>query len=91
MSASSDSEGRRDERSLADRVPNRFLEMRYKRNRPMTFDELSRLDFDRKRVGLYSDNKSKALGLIALLGDNPNELLLTAEDCVFLLEVGISP
>jgi hypothetical protein len=68
-----------------------FLEMRYKRNKPMTFDELWRLDFDRKRVGVDSDNKAKALGLIAVLGENPNELLLTAEDCLFLLEVGIRP
>jgi hypothetical protein len=36
-----------------------------------------------------SDNKAKALGVISVLGENPNELLLTAEDCVFLLEVGI--
>ncbi len=57
----------------------------------MTFDELWRLDFDRKRVGVDSSNKAKALGLIAVLGENPNELLLTAEDCVFLLEVGIRP
>jgi hypothetical protein len=57
----------------------------------MTFDELWRLDFDRKRAGVDSDNKAKALGLIAILGENPNELLLTAEDCVFLLEPGIRP
>jgi hypothetical protein len=57
----------------------------------MTFDELWRLDFDRKRVGVDSDNKAKALGLMGVLGENPNELLLTAEDCVFLLEVGIRP
>jgi hypothetical protein len=60
-----------------------------KRNKPMTFDELWRLDFDQKHVGVDSDNTAKALGLIAVLGENPNELLLTAEDCVFLLEVGI--
>ena len=57
----------------------------------MTFDEMWRLDFDRKRVGVDSSNKAKALGLIAVLGENPNELLLTAEDCVFLQEVGIRP
>jgi hypothetical protein len=57
----------------------------------VTFDELWRLDFDRKRVGVDSDNKAKALGLMGVLGENPNELLLTAEDCVFLLEVGIRP
>ena len=55
----------------------------------MTFDEMWRLDFDQKHVGVDSDNTAKALCLIAVLGENPNELLLTAEDCVFLQEVRI--
>ena len=33
--------------------------------------------------------KEEAVGLIPVPGQNPNELLLTTEDCVFLFEVGI--
>jgi hypothetical protein len=33
--------------------------------------------------------KEEAIGLIPVPGQNPNELLLTTEDCVFLFEVGI--
>jgi hypothetical protein len=56
----------------------------------MTFDELWRLDLDRERARVDSVDKTEAVGLIAVRGQNPNELLLTAEDCVFLLKVGIS-
>ena len=57
----------------------------------MTFDELWRLNLDRDRAGADSVDKAEAVGVLAVLGENPNELLLTAEDCVFLLEVGIRP
>ncbi len=57
----------------------------------MTFDELWRLDLDRERARADSVNKTEAVGLIAVRGQDPKELLLTAEDCMFLLEVGIRP
>ena len=57
----------------------------------MTFDELWRLNLDRERASVDSVDKAEAVGLIAVPGQNPNELLLTAEDCAFLSEVGIRP
>ena len=57
----------------------------------MTFDELWRLELDRARARLDSVNKTEAVGLIAVPGQTLNELLLTADDCVFLSVVGIRP
>jgi hypothetical protein len=57
----------------------------------MTFDELWRLNLDRDGARMDSVDKAEAVGLIAVPGENPNELLLTAEDCVFLVKVGIRP
>jgi hypothetical protein len=57
----------------------------------MTFDELWRLNLDRDRAAANSVDKAEAVGLLAVLGEKPNELRLTAADCAFLLEVGIRP
>ena len=57
----------------------------------MTFDELWRLDLDREHAQADSIDKTEAVGQIAVRGQDPKEPLLTAEDCVFLLEVGIRP
>jgi len=57
----------------------------------MTFDELWRLDLDGDGARGDSVDKAEAVGLIAVPGENPNELLLTAGDGVFLSEVGIRP
>lgn len=57
----------------------------------MTFDELWRLNLSRHLPCVDSADKQEAVGLIADVGKNPNELLLSAEDCVFLLEVGVKP
>ena len=57
----------------------------------MTFDELWRLNLDRDGARVASVDKADAVGLIAVPGENPNELVLTAVDCVFLSEVGIRP
>jgi hypothetical protein len=65
--------------------------MPYRRRRPMTFDELWRLNLDRDDTCVDSADTTEAVGLIAVPSENPNELLLTAEDCVFLSEVGIRP
>jgi hypothetical protein len=65
--------------------------MPYRRRKPMTFDELWRLNLDRDGARVASVDKADAVGLIAVPGENPNELLLTAVDCVFLSEVGIRP
>ena len=57
----------------------------------MTFDELWRLNLDPDGAFVDSVEKDEAAVLIAPPGENPNELQLTAEDCVFLLDVGIRP
>jgi hypothetical protein len=57
----------------------------------MTFDELWRLNLDRDGARADSVVKAEVVGLVAAPGENPNELLLTSDDCVFLLEVGINP
>jgi hypothetical protein len=59
----------------------------------MTFDELWRLNLNLSRHLPFVDSayKQEAVGLIAEAGQNPNELLLTADDCVFLSAVGIRP
>jgi hypothetical protein len=57
----------------------------------MTFDELWRLNLDREGARVDSVDKAKVVGLIAVPGENPNELQLSADDSVFLLEVGIRP
>ena len=68
-----------------------FFVMPYRRRKPTTFDELWRLDLDRDGARGDSVDKAEAVGLIAVPGENPNELLLTAGDGVFLSEVGIRP
>jgi hypothetical protein len=55
----------------------------------MTFDELWRLNLARKSAPLGSVDKAEAVALTAVPGENANELLLTAEDCVFLSALGI--
>jgi hypothetical protein len=55
----------------------------------MTFDELWRLNLARKSPPLGSVDKAEAVALTAVPGENANELLLTAEDCVFLSALGI--
>jgi hypothetical protein len=57
----------------------------------MNFDELWRLNLDRGSVGADSVDKAEAVGLFAVLGENPDELRMTADDCVFLMAVGIRP
>ena len=57
----------------------------------MTFDELWRLNLDRERAAGDAVDKEEAVARIVDPGQNPNKFLLTAEDCVFLLEVGIRP
>jgi len=55
----------------------------------MTFDELWRVNLDQERARRDSVEKAEAVGLLAVPGENANELLLTAEDCVFLSALGI--
>jgi hypothetical protein len=55
----------------------------------MTFDELWRVNLDQQRARGDSVEKTEAVGLLAVPGENANELLLTAEDCVFLSALGI--
>jgi hypothetical protein len=55
----------------------------------MTFDELWRVNLDQERARGDSVEKAEAIGLRAVSSDNANELLLTAEDCVFLSALGI--
>lgn len=57
----------------------------------MTFDELWRWNLERAGAGADSVDKAVAAGLPAALDENPNELRLTADDRVFLLQVGIRP
>ncbi len=57
----------------------------------MTFDELWRLNLDREEASVDSVDKAEAVGRIAVPGENPNAQQLTAEDCVFLFEMGIRP
>jgi hypothetical protein len=55
----------------------------------MTFDELWRVNLDQERARGDSVEKAEPVGLLAVPGENANELLLTAEDCVFLSALGI--
>lgn len=55
----------------------------------MTFDELWRVNLGQERARRDSVEKAEAVGLLAVPGENANELLLTAEDCVFLSALGI--
>jgi hypothetical protein len=55
----------------------------------MTFDQLWRANLDQERACGDSVEKAEAIGLRAVPGENANELLLTAEDCVFLSALGI--
>ena len=57
----------------------------------MTFDQLWRLNLGRDGASADSIEEAVAVGLIAPLVENANELQLTAEDRVFLLDVGIRP
>jgi hypothetical protein len=88
----SGSEGRRDVRIFTDHVLNgfskSFIEGERKR---MDFNALWLSNFYGGLACVASVDKADAVGLIAVPGENPNELLLTAVDCVFLSEVGIRP
>jgi hypothetical protein len=55
----------------------------------MTFDELWRVNLGQERARGDSVEKAEAIALRAVSGENANELLLTAEDCVFLSALGI--
>jgi hypothetical protein len=66
-----------------------FFAMPCRRRGPMTFDELWRANLDQERACGDSVEKAEAIGLRAVPGENANELLLTAEDCVFLSALGI--
>lgn len=55
----------------------------------MTFDELWRVNLDQERARGDSLEKADAVGRVAVPGESANELLLTAEDCVFLSALGI--
>ena len=57
----------------------------------MNFDELWRLNLDRDRAHVDSVDQTEVVGVVVAPAANPNELLLTAEDGVFLVEVGIRP
>jgi hypothetical protein len=57
----------------------------------MTFDQLWRLNLGGDSADENSVDEAKAVGLIDVPGENPNELQLTAEDCAFLSDVGITP
>jgi hypothetical protein len=51
------------------------------KEKPMTFDELWRLNLDPDGACVDSVDKDEAAGLIAPPAENPNELQLTTEDC----------
>src|SRR5258707_7294410 len=70
--------------SNSDGGPCRRVRMKEK---PMTFDELWRLNLDPDGACVDSVDKNEAVGLIAPPAVNPYELLLNAEDCVFLFDV----
>ena len=55
----------------------------------MTFDELWRVNLDQERARGDSLRNVGAVGRVAVPGDSANELLLTAEDSVFLSALGI--
>lgn len=55
----------------------------------MTFDELWRVNLDQERARGDSLEKADAAGRVAVQGENANELLLTADDCVVLSALGI--
>jgi hypothetical protein len=57
----------------------------------MDFNELWLSNLYGERAHVDSVDKVEAVGPLAVPGENPNELLLTTEDRVFLLEVGIRP
>lgn len=44
-----------------------------------------------ERAGADPARKEEAANTITVPRENPNDLLLTAEDCAFLSEVGIRP
>ena len=55
----------------------------------MTFDELWRVNLDQERARGDSFDKEDAVGRVEVPDENANELLLTADDCVFLSALGI--
>jgi hypothetical protein len=57
----------------------------------MDFNPLWLSQFYWGGAGEDSAREEETASTITVPGQNPNELLLTAEDCAFLLEVGIRP
>jgi hypothetical protein len=57
----------------------------------MDFNALWLLQFYGGPAGEDSVRKEETASTMTVPGQNPHELLLTAEDCAFLLEVGIRP
>jgi hypothetical protein len=55
----------------------------------MDFNALWLLHFYEGRAGEHSVREEEMASRMMVPGQNPNQLLLTAEDYVFLLEVGI--
>jgi hypothetical protein len=62
------------------------------RRPPITFDELWRLNFARENRSLSSDFTPAAVSSLRTVSvQNSDELPLTAEDRIFLIQVGIKP
>jgi hypothetical protein len=57
----------------------------------MTFDELWRLNLAQENRPLSSDCTRAAVSLRTVAVQNSDELPLTAEDRIFLIQVGIKP
>jgi len=57
----------------------------------VTFDELWRLNLAQENRPLSSDFTPSAVSLRTVSVQNSNELPLTAEDRIFLIQVGIKP
>jgi len=57
----------------------------------VTFDELWRLNLAQENRSLSSDFTPAAVSLGAVSVQNSDELPLTAEDRIFLIQVGIKP
>ena len=57
----------------------------------MTFDELWRLNLAQENRPLSSDRTRAGVSLRTVAVQNSDELPLTAEDRIFLIQVGIKP